>query len=84
VYLSERKSLKQRAWPKYLAIVVVWGGGNLVAVWAIELYESRRLADEFEVPVEMIQQYDRRTVSLPSSGADKPVTLSYRLRTPLM
>ena len=84
VDLSKKKSPKQRRWPKYLAIVVVWAGANLAAMWAIEFYESCQLAEEFEVLREVIQQYDRRTVSLPSDGADQPVALSYRLRAPPM
>jgi len=84
VDLTEQKSSKQRTWPKYLAIVIVWVGANLVVMWAIEFYESRQLAEEFDVSVQVIQQYDRRTVSLSFDGSDKPLALSYRLRTPPM
>src|SRR5262245_41001220 len=62
----------------YGLVAALWLGANLVALAAIDIYESRTLEKEFCVPAGVIWQFeDRRCVAL----ADQSVSW-YRFRPP--
>lgn len=69
-------------------LIVCWAGANLVALWAIDIYDARRLGREHDVDSSLIRQFDWRIVTL-TDDADaskeslpRSISLAYRVKMP--
>ena len=61
---------------------VVWLAANLLLLHVVERQEVHRLASEYEVPVEVIDEFEAREIAVPTVSGKPAVVLSYRYREP--
>lgn len=63
-------------------IAAVWLAANLLLLHVVERREVHRLAREYEIPVEVIDRFETREISVPMVSGKQGIVLSYRYRRP--